>query len=370
MFVLLRLYFLAFCGNTIFWILRPLLTVYVRDLGFSALLVGALSSAFMSGRGLFSVLIGILSDRLKNRKLFVIAGFFIFSLASYLISVSKKSYEFLLSSFLLGVASGSVWPVVQTMVVESVDSVKAGRSLSIYFNCGAMGRILGNFLLAQLSALFSGNRIFFFCALFYVLPFCISCFISDTYKEKVKPESSFASGSFLWFFIIIFLVGWIMGRAMIILYLKERFLMSTSDIAYVLMILSVVTIPLSYIISWVFDRNMRAGFLLLSSLLFLGVFLPLAGTKYLFVILLSLWFSGTSSFFSISRAYISRMSKNVGSAIGVLNTVSNAGTAIGPLFLGYIYDLFPKGSPLTMIGYSILSFVVCAGIWLTILKKR
>ena len=135
--------------------------------------------------------------------------------------------------------------------------------------------------------------------------------------------------------------------------------MNISKIGITLTIISVIGIPLNYLVSHIYDRyGVKVGISLISFFIACGMFLPFAGTPSIFILLSALMVTGVASFIPVSRAFISSRTKSIGSAIGFVNTASNAGAAVGPLIIGYVYDLFPKGSPFSIISLSLLAFFV------------
>jgi MFS family permease len=128
-----------------FGIITPILPIYARDLGASALALGLLFGAFSFSRALVVPWIGILSDR-YGRKPFLLTGLMGIALFSLLMITAASPLDLGLNRLGQGVFSAMLMPIATAMVADIAPPGFEGRAFSGFNTSFLLGLGLGPFL--------------------------------------------------------------------------------------------------------------------------------------------------------------------------------------------------------------------------------
>lgn len=144
----LVIFLVAFTGTAAFRISIPAVAFYARSiLEATAFGVGLLTSAFFAGRAVFAVVSGGLADRYGYRVIYLASLCFLLNaIAVQLYLVAGSVYGVFAVRFLQGALNGISWISIQYVLGRSVDSSIRGRVYALYFSCGSVGVITGNFM--------------------------------------------------------------------------------------------------------------------------------------------------------------------------------------------------------------------------------
>lgn len=146
------LYTGLFLASMAYGVARPAVAFYVRyDLESSMLAAASLTSGFSVGRGLASLVSGVLGEALPRLRWAVVElGL---ASASLLLIFGVPGAPSPLAVVVLmgvwGIISGLVWPSLQ-VVTSELGGRRSGTALSIYFALGSLGISLGNWLFGLL----------------------------------------------------------------------------------------------------------------------------------------------------------------------------------------------------------------------------
>ena len=191
--------FLFLCIAFIFWFIHflyiPMLSLYIEHLGGTYAFVGIVLASYGVMQFIFRIPIGIGSDLLNNRKVFVILGMIISTLSCFVYAITASAEWVLISRSLAGIAA-ACW-VVFTIVFASYSTEDRLHS--------AMGNLTFALVLAQLLGMALSSWVvdqFDFKALFWIgvvlgiIGICLSLFITEPKSDK-KPEPIKLSELFL-----------------------------------------------------------------------------------------------------------------------------------------------------------------------------
>lgn len=128
-----------------FGLILPLFPMYVELLGGGALEVGILFSSFVLTRAVLATTFGNLSDRLGRKKLILLGGF-LYSVLALLFTVPNSWVGLIFVRGLQGVASAMVWPVSEALVVDSCPPTSRGASLGKIVMFSNLGFVIGPFV--------------------------------------------------------------------------------------------------------------------------------------------------------------------------------------------------------------------------------
>ncbi len=348
------IYFLVLGASIGMGMVRPILPLYVRELGASGFEVGLLVSGFMLARSISSILFGALSDRIGRRP-FIYLGLLGLSLTT-LLMVFMPHYRFvILLRGLQGFFAGAVWPQLQILVgVASKKSFRA-RAIGIYFILGSLGMALGNGLASlvlqfivkakDVPEVIAAKWVFVIAAVMIFLSISlVRGGEEDGEKSKEGEGEKPTLSSGFWLYVFGFLSGIQLGlfQSIFILHLKEFFGFTMRSVSLLLFIFGITGIVFTYLLSHLADK--LDGMRVLRGIIFVsGVasfILPFSRSLALALLMAFLIMSSVRGFMPISRSIVISEGGKRGTKVGALNSVSNLGSVISPLFGGYIYDHF------------------------------
>ncbi|HHE75666.1 MAG TPA: MFS transporter, partial [Candidatus Aciduliprofundum boonei] len=126
-------------------LLRVVIAFFLRDMGLTVFEITILGSVFMLTRGIFSPVLGKLSDKGVSRFLIVVIGFLGLGIDSLLYLHASYPLMLLLRGF-DGLYGAMVWPTIQTFVHFSSEQRIKSRLMSVYYVMGGLGGYIGYLL--------------------------------------------------------------------------------------------------------------------------------------------------------------------------------------------------------------------------------
>jgi MFS family permease len=109
----------------------PVVPLYAKLLGANTVDVGVINSTFLLVAGLFSLPLGLVSDRV-GRKLLILCGLLTIGGTSLLLSLASSARQIALIYFLFGVGVASFGPTMMSFVADFSPSTHLGRSYGWY----------------------------------------------------------------------------------------------------------------------------------------------------------------------------------------------------------------------------------------------
>ncbi len=120
--------FVCYCGS---YMRIPVVPLYAKLLGANTVDVGVINSTFLLVAGLFSLPLGLVSDRV-GRKLLILCGLLTIGGTSLLLSLASSARQIALIYFLFGVGVASFGPTMMSFVADFSPSTHLGRSYGWY----------------------------------------------------------------------------------------------------------------------------------------------------------------------------------------------------------------------------------------------
>jgi len=355
------LYIPGFFVSLGFSIASPILPIYAQSFGVPIALVAMVSTTNALGRILSDIPLGALCDRVGRRPL-TIFGPLLITLSAILSGLAQSFYELLIYRFMTGVGM-SMWMVArQAMIADTIDPSIRGRVMSTFQGVNMIGSASGPAVGGIVAELW-GDRMPFF---FYGASTFISLVTGLLFIRESAPASQRENRShlgadvrkllgFLTFSVIIAAFAnfanhlRFSGRAVLLPLYGDNILhltrgevglvLSASTIANVLMV-----IPGGYIVD---KYGRKAGLVpsfILTGLVF-GLF-PLS-TDFASAVIISTFLGvagGIGGGASMALAADLAPEGLRGAFLGFWSTVGDAGSAIGPVVLGLVADLYGLAS--------------------------
>jgi len=121
------------------------MTPYLADLGISFTMIGLIGGSYGFSQMLLRVPLGVLSDKLGKRKVFIILGVMITALSSAGMFFTHNAYIILAMRFFAGV-SASAWVIFTVLFMGYYDRSMHASRMSYLFMTNGMGLMLAKFL--------------------------------------------------------------------------------------------------------------------------------------------------------------------------------------------------------------------------------
>ncbi|UCE95351.1 MAG: MFS transporter, partial [Candidatus Bathyarchaeota archaeon] len=188
---LFPLCFAVFVSMLGFGLVMPILPIYARDFGATGSQLGLLTASFAIARLITTFPGGWLADR-AGRKKPIILGLLAYSVVMALYGLSQDTNQLIILRGLQGLASGIVWPIISTMVVEMVLPVDRSKSMGLYEMMHFLGLVVGPSLGGVLAEVFNIAIPFFVCGTLALLSSLLVAFtVQETHTEKSREAAQF-----------------------------------------------------------------------------------------------------------------------------------------------------------------------------------
>jgi len=372
------LFFSIFAATTGVGIVLPLLPVYGRNLGASGLYIGFIFGVFSLSRTFFLPYFGSLSDK-KGRKLFIVAGLFLYSLLSLAFMFSNNIDQLLFIRFIQGIASAMIIPVAQAYIGEITPNGKEGLSMGLFNMSIFLGLSVGPLIGGLIKDRF-GFQISFACMGFLAfIGFLLSFFLlPPTNSEhlvwrRAKPitwsrllKDNAIAGLFMFRFAYTICIGVIWGFLPV--FADSEFSISSSTIGTLLalgvLINGLMNTPMGFLSDRVNKKLMIiSGGLIAAYAVF--SFARATDLLDLFVSHIIFGFGGGISMPPLMALAVLKGNKSdaMGSVMALMTMAHSLGMLLGAILAGLAMDIFhlrkvfPLGAILMVIGVGV--FYIC-----------
>jgi len=320
-------------------LLRVVIAFFLRDMGLTVFEITILGSVFMLTRGIFSPVLGKLSDKGVSRFLIVVIGFLGLGIDSLLYLHASYPLMLLLRGF-DGLYGAMVWPTIQTFVHFSSEQRIKSRLMSVYYVMGGLGGSIGyllyNTMLGNIKYAIVTVSILYLLGILLSSPF-------RGLKEKEKPlnERTRRTSFYLYSLSLFYGMFFALGSEVILFYLAEIMGLGKEITTILLSVATIIALVGTLGVGYLSDKfSYRHAMWILAFLsFFAGLFLMINSIPLAIMGTILLFISGRS-FLPISRSFAASTTKNVGTSIGLLNFTSNIGSVISPLIGGAMLDYF------------------------------
>ena len=358
----LSLYIPGFFINLGWGIVSPILPIYAESFGVPYALVAMVTTANALGRLVFDIPLGALCDRVGRRPLSVV-GPLLVTLFAILSGVAQSFYELLLYRAMTGIAM-SMWMIArQAIIADSIDHSIRGRVLSTFQGVNMMGSAAGPGVGGIVAELWGMRAPFFFYAAstFVSLVACLLLVKESSQKQRMPSRERGHSSmrqvlSFLTFPILIAAftnftnhIRFAARGVLIPLYGNDVLRMSTGEIGLVLSASTFANVLMVVPGGYIVDRYGRK-IALVPAFVLTGVvfalfpfardFASLAVVSFLLGVVSGI---GGGATMAIAADLSPEGSK--GFFLGFWQTVGDLGSAVGPVALGLLADLYGLVSP-------------------------
>ena len=171
------------------FIYTPNLSLYAQTLGASVAMVGLLGGIYGLLQVILRIPLGIASDKLNKRKIFIIIGMGI-SVISSLVLYFADTPEGLLIGRALPGASQAAWVIIITLYVSYYESEKASKAMGVILACATIGQMIGTSFGGAIYTYLGPKAPFLISIGGAAVAFILSFFIKDTSIKKKPAETA------------------------------------------------------------------------------------------------------------------------------------------------------------------------------------
>ncbi|MBW1989819.1 MAG: MFS transporter [Deltaproteobacteria bacterium] len=372
--IFITLFFALFAAVTGVGIVVPLLPVYADQLGASGFFIGLIFGAFSLSRTACLPAFGKWSDK-SGRKPFLVAGLFLYAVASMGFMAADGVAALVLVRFFQGAASAMIVPVAQAYVGEITPMGKEGLSMGLFnismFASLSLGPLLGGVVRDQwgIQAAFSAMLVLslFSCGLCLAL---LPPVKKEPRMELTRPPLSYrvllenrcivGLTAFRTAYTTCVGVVW----SFLPVYAAHRFQLSSSQVGVLIMMGVLVAGMLQTPMGWVADRADKrllvaaGGVCVLASVL---LFLPAGGFWGLFRANTLFGVGGGVSTPALMALTVQegKKTQSMGSVMAILTMGHSLGMLVGSMAAGAVADIFSLSSI-----FYVGAAAMAGGIWL------
>lgn len=374
-----------FCIITgLFWFSQygyaPHISNYAKELGASYKIIGIISGVYGISQTILRLPLGVASDILNRRKIFINFGFLASITSAVLVVVYPGVYTLLVSRFLTGVAVAT-WVNFTVMFSAYFNDSESVRASGIINSANKIGQFLailiGGFIVLRLSIAYT----FIICAIAGVIGYVLSLFLKDQCSIKENTQFKFCDLflivknknilyiSFLNMFVQLITYGTTYGFTPLIASNlgANNFQISMITLAYIFPQIFFSTLA-GTVISKKIGEN---GTLFLGSIIITITCILTPFSTSLFMLYCIQAFSGIGFALTfpllMGLAIKSTEPRLRNTAMGFFQSILGVGIIIGPMLLGFIgdeYGLIPAYFNTALLG------IICIMIILVLKKKE
>lgn len=368
--------FLAFLVDGIaFRMITPILSIYVIDLGFSIVDLGIISAAFGLGLLISEPFWGMLTNRIGGKKVFSLC-LLMTSLSIFSFTLLRDLLSFIALRFLAGVSMGALGPSSRTLVRTAIS--KGGRAFGAWYMIFAaadlIGPAIGGYVAtASYSLAFYTAAAAAFIALFLSFGAPDSKSVDSVNNgnnrgsmDKTVKKTLFITSSLT---ILPMFLSFVFTTFMPV-FAKEKLLLNPLEIGLAFTFMGVVGLFAPLVFGELSDRIGRKRIIIFGMLLGAFSFLLLSIVSGIIMLYLTAVISGLGNA-AVNPSMMALLTdkvqnSNMGFALGVYGAGEDIGMWIGPLIVGYVYQIYSAELSFYLTAGLILFNIVAA---IPLLKK-
>ena len=371
--VLLLSVFMAMVG---LGIISPIMPNYASDLGASGIYIGLIYSSFSFSRAVLQTPIGRLADKFSKKKI-IVAGLIVYAVISVVYTYVTSPEMLIVVRIFHGVGSSMMMPVAMAYAMNLTPKGEEGKYMGYLNTALFSGFGAGPFIGGYIYENYSTRAVFNIMSVLVTISLVLTIILvpdeeslGTKPKKELVPLMDILRNKTLSSILIYRAVN-ALGRGTIMSFLPlfavQVLGLSSTNIGIILSIGIFLNAFLQTPMGILADRVNRKALLIGGGLLSAVGYFYLVQTGTIYEIFAARMVVSLGSALSLPAvtAIIAREGREMGSGstVGVFNTAMSLGQIVGPVFSGYLLDLYGMGSVFYFSGFiSIVSVIAFWGI--------
>lgn len=168
----------------------PIMPIFLKSIGFSALLIGLLEGFAEATAGLSKGYFGYLSDKYNTRKPFVSSGYFLSTLSKPMLAISALPFWIFLARFFDRLGKGIRTSARDAILSEQATSQTKGRIFGFHKGMDTTGAVIGPLISLALLTFYdvSYTTIFLIAFAPSLIGFILTLLVKEEKTETEKPK--------------------------------------------------------------------------------------------------------------------------------------------------------------------------------------
>lgn len=171
----------------------PQMTNYAKEMGASYKVIGLIAGAYGFSQTILRIPLGILSDKLHNRKIFILIGLFSAIASALLIYVFPSPITLFVGRLLAGIASAT-WVNFTVLFLSYFKPSESAKAIGVATSNSKIGQLFAMFIGGFISIKYGIRNIFLMSIIFGLIAFVLGFFIAEDntspLNEKQKTPGS------------------------------------------------------------------------------------------------------------------------------------------------------------------------------------
>lgn len=165
----------------------PQMTNYAKEMGASYKLIGLIAGAYGFSQTILRIPLGILSDKLNNRKIFILIGLFSAILSALLVYIFPSPITLLVGRLLAGVASAT-WVNFTVLFISYFKPFESAKAIGIATSNSKIGQLFAMFIGGFLAIKYDVRSIFLMSIIFGAIAFLLGFFIAEDNTSPINEK--------------------------------------------------------------------------------------------------------------------------------------------------------------------------------------
>jgi MFS family permease len=338
-----------------FGIVMPAIPVFAKTFGVNNAAIGLMVSAFAITRFASGLISGALTDRFGERRVFA-TGVFMVAFFTFLAGIAQNYEQLLIFRAAGGLGSSMFSVAAGSVILRSVDDRHRGQAQSVYQGAFILGGIAGPAIGGLLSIISLRAPFFVYSILLFVSGVVALAFLKNnsavpaSSKSKERESTSIAQAltmkPYRIALILAFISAWIfygLRSSILPIFVIEELDSTIAVVGYGL--------ALSAVLQGIFllragrfsdSKGRRAASIIGANVVMVGVLLLTFATN-IWIFLLSMAVLGLGGAFlaTVPASIVGDIIKGKGGkVIALFQMAGDAGMIVGPIFIGWLSDLY------------------------------
>lgn len=350
----------------------PQMTNYAEEMGASYRLIGLIAGAYGFSQTLIRIPIGIMSDKMRNRKIFIMAGILSTILSALIVYLYPNPYVLLAARLLAGVASAT-WVNFIVLFTNYFKQEESSNAIGIATSNSKIGQLFAMFMGGFVASTYSIRSIFLLSISAGVLSFIAGLFVKEEQIEiadgaaKDKGIFSIAKDKQILKVSILGSIGQLISYATAFGFTPliasrlgaDNLVLSYLSVAYTLPQILFSIIAGSFFVKHMgIKKSLYLGFIILALSCFITPFIQ--KYEYLYIIQFISGIGNAIAFTILMALVMDNVEEGLKATVmGFYQAVYGVGMIIGPVLLGFVGDTFGLNA-----GFMLTGLIGVFAIWM------